>query len=240
MRDQVAPLRTLANIRITANTCRQEEKLQNRVQKQVKRDRATAYRDDAIQNGISAVERKHEAASTLGLIIVPEPQMSFEECAKELANGMAAMEYAIQQAAMQLAKESPTYVAGQEISHQLELRARLFDFVRSHLVYSCDSSRSIARIQHLNEDFLWSLRSSPNFQNCRKFGRMTELQLALLYDSAFQFRARLVHSREYRYELIQFKPGHICDPGISKVQGTDGTAESTFIDPWLHSLNLFI
>jgi hypothetical protein len=33
----------------------------------------------------------------------------------------------------------------------------------------------------------------------------------------------LVHSGGYRYELVQFKPDDISDPGLLKVQGTEGT-----------------
>ena len=221
-------LQALGNIRISTNARRQERKIRNRVQKQPKRDRATPYRDDVIENGISAVKWNHEAASTLGLIIVPEPQLGFEEYVKEFASSMAAMEYAIQQAAMQLAEENPTDVAGQETSHELELRARLFNFVRSHVIYSNSGSRDSARIKALNYDFLQDLvHSSPHFQNCLEFGRMIDLRLALLFDSALEFHARLAHSGEYRYELVQFIPGGICDPDRLKVQGTE---RNSFID----------
>ena len=188
----------------------------NRIQKQLKRDCAMARRDHAIQNGLSAVEWNHQTASTRGLIIVPEPRLSFGECTKGFANGLAAMEYAINQAAKQLAEESTAEVAGQETSHELQLRAWLFNFVRSHVVYSSSSSWDSARIQSLNDAFLRYLRSSPDFQNCREF-RKTELKLALLFDCALQFRARLAHSGGFRYQLVQFQPGDICDPGLMKV-----------------------
>jgi hypothetical protein len=220
--------KALGNIRIPTNTRRQEGKMPNRIQKQLKRDRTTVYRDQAMRNGFNAVEWNHQTTSTLGLIIVPESQLSFEECTKDLANGLAAMEYAIQRAAMQLAEESPTDMAGQEASHELELRARLFDFVRSHVVYSSSSSSDSARIEGLIDGFLRYLRSSPDFPNCREFRRKTERQLALLFDSALQFRARLVHSGGYRYELVQFKPDDISDLCLLLVQGAEG-AEGTAV-----------
>ncbi|KAJ5288334.1 hypothetical protein PENANT_c069G05384 [Penicillium antarcticum] len=181
------------NIRNSTNTNRQEGKMSNPVQNQLGRDCAMAHCVHAIQNAISVVEWNHQTASTFGSIIVPKPRLGSEKCEFELANGLAAMEYAINQAAKQLAEESTAEVAGQETSLELQLRARLFDFVRSHVVYSSFTSWGSARIQSLNNAFLRYLRSSPDFQNCREF-RKTELKLALLFDCALQFRARLVYS----------------------------------------------
>lgn len=77
-------------------------------------------------------------AATPSLVIFPEPDVNLSECSRSFADDLAEMDYAIDQAATQMATEPRMTSASEaELMEPVSyLRVQLFNFIRNYVLHS--------------------------------------------------------------------------------------------------------
>jgi hypothetical protein len=153
------------------------------------RQRGTTYR--------SFLRRKAETGSALGVHCATVPTTA-RAMQSKLVSNLEALEYAIDQAAIRLAKGNP-----------VPMRVRLVRFIYNHFF----SSNPLSSLR--SETPRWTLirklcgrllRQPGSSPGLLRSPSPAEIHLALLFDCAFETRTQLKTVRNLQFDLVRFRP----------------------------------